>query len=294
MTALLLLTLAAAPEPATQWGLRWLAPAECRQAADVSRAVEDLLKKPVFGPEPKLLVDGAVERVDGEWRARLALVDEKGTVLGNRDVTSRDEPCSSLDKKVTLVVALLIDPTASLRGPETPPPAAAPELPPPPPRPREGLFDDGPRVRLTLESDPPTVKLHRVVVEGTTGRGSLRGTTVICDKPCVTLVPQGDRFYVTGDGILPTPEFSLPKASDVLLKVRGGSMGAWSAGLVLASLGLSAAIGGLVGAIVGAASNRGELTLGMSALLVGGIGMTIGGGFLASSAQTELEFTPPP
>ncbi len=273
----LLALLAADPAPAARWGLRWTAPADCRQAADVARAVEDRLHRPTFGPDPRFTVDGVVERVNAQWRARLTLVDAQGTVLGNREVTGTDEACASLDGKLTLVIALLIDPLAGPRPPPTQSPA--PELPPPPSLPREGLFTDEGRARVTLDADRTGVRLYRVVLEGMAvgpsgSRGAFLGTASVCEAPCGVPVPLADRYFVGGDDIMRSPDFVLPKANDVTVKVKTGNAAAWLWGFTLATLGLTSVIAGVVGIVVGASLRSSQ---GTSALLPIMGGVTAGG-----------------
>ncbi|MEW5743459.1 MAG: hypothetical protein AB1938_31400 [Myxococcota bacterium] len=252
MTSLaLLLLLNAGP---TTWGLRWAAPPECRQAADVSRAVEDKLHRPVFGAEPAVLVDGVVERFEGDWRARISLVDAQGTVLGTREVTSRESACASLDDKVTLVVALLIDPSAALGPPPVLPPAPAPALPPPPPTSPAGLFPSERKARLLVESDAPPLEVRRVVHQGIAEGGAhasrLTGITTICSEPCDVPVTPGEGYFVVGDGVLTSARFEVPDAPSVLLKVTTASTARLIWAATAATVGLLATLGCGVAALL--------------------------------------------
>lgn len=137
-----LAALAAAPAPSAdaRWGLRWVSPKDCVQPAGLARAVEGRLGRSVFGPDAEFTVDGVLEPDEApRWRARLALVDARGTVLGTREVTSDGKACADIDDALSLVVAVMIDPRAAL-GPlpeaqPTPPPAPPVEPPPVPPPP---------------------------------------------------------------------------------------------------------------------------------------------------------------
>lgn len=136
------LLLPAAASAQTRWGLTWRAPDGCLQAAELARGVEDRLGHAVFGPDPQLRIDGEVtaepagSRRPGEaaprWRARLTLVDDRGSVLGSREVTGTEESCRSIDQPLTLVVAVMIDPLVLGHAPP-PPQTSAPPLPPEPP-----------------------------------------------------------------------------------------------------------------------------------------------------------------
>ena len=125
-----------APTPGARWGLRWVAPAECIQPGALSRAVEVRLGRAVFGPQPDFLLDGDLIASDTSprWRARVALVDARGTVLGTRDVTTDDPLCGSIDASLALMMAVMIDPAAAL-GPTTTPAAPVATAPEPPPEP---------------------------------------------------------------------------------------------------------------------------------------------------------------
>ncbi len=161
--AIATLLFAAAPAPGARWGLRWVAPAECIQPGAMSRAVESRLGRPVFGPEPDFMLDGELfaSTEPPRWRARIALVDARGTLLGTRDVSSDDEACASIDASLALVMAVMIDPAAALGSTPQPaaPVAAAPapspdpdkEPPPPPVIQRKPL----PPTRMATQ-DPPS------------------------------------------------------------------------------------------------------------------------------------------
>jgi len=137
-----LLTSTAASAQTTRWGLTWRAPDGCIQAADLARGVEDRLGHAVFGPDPQVRIDGEVTAEPGSgrrpgepaprWRARLTLVDYRGSVLGSREVTGTEESCRSIDQPLTLVVAVMIDPMVLGHAPP-PPQTTAPPLPPEPP-----------------------------------------------------------------------------------------------------------------------------------------------------------------
>lgn len=292
MTSLsLLLLLAAGP---TTWGLRWAAPPECRQAADVSRAVEDKLHRPVFGAEPTVLVDGVVERFEEQWRARLSLVDAQGTVLGTREVTSGESACASLDDKVTLVVALLIDPSAALGPAPVVPPAPAPALPPAPPTSPAGLFPTERRARLLVESDAPPLEVRRVVLQGTAAGGShashLTGVTTVCTEPCDVPVKPGEGYFVVGAGVLASPQFTVPDATSVQLQVKTASVSrvAWSATAM--TLGVLTALScGIAALLVRNNPTTTAVLLGLTG--VGAVSLTVGLIF-GLGARTEVEVVP--
>ena len=154
MSALLFAVLAAAPAAATpvtapgadaRWGLRWQAPMECIQPADLARAVEEKLGRHVFGPAPEFTVDGVLRAgASPKWRAQFTLVDANGSVQGTREVTG-DDACAAMNASLALIVAVMIDPRVALGGAPVPEPTAPPLPVAEPPPPQEG----------TLSPDPP-------------------------------------------------------------------------------------------------------------------------------------------
>ncbi len=108
---------ARASEEAVTYSLGWtrMPGAEtCVAAGALARAVEARLGHPAWAPASaaKVSIEGYVEkRSDGVgWRAHVELTDERGTQLGQRDVTSQEVDCAALEQPLTLVLALIIDP----------------------------------------------------------------------------------------------------------------------------------------------------------------------------------------
>jgi hypothetical protein len=94
---------------------------------------------------------------------------------------------------------------------------------------------NGPRVRVHITSSSTVVLYRRV--SGSTA------WTMACTSPCDELLPLGDSYRVTGNGVAQSSEFSLQGSpnSTIELKVDGHSTG----GMVLG--GALAAVGSLVG-----------------------------------------------
>ncbi|CAN5793596.1 hypothetical protein BH09MYX1_BH09MYX1_66560 [soil metagenome] len=126
----------------------------CIAAQALSRAVEARLGHAVFvSPSDAVLsVEGRIGPVTGEpdvkWRATLTLRGKDGAALGNRTMDGADALCSSLDDKLALAIALMIDPDAlAHKDPPKEPPIVPPKdpepkiiyvsvpAPPPPPKP---------------------------------------------------------------------------------------------------------------------------------------------------------------
>jgi hypothetical protein len=107
--------------------LRWIAEASCPSGDAVVSAVEQLVQ----GSPPKdVIVARAEVTHDDAWRVRLET--RSGHRVGKRSVTA--ETCEQLADATALILALMIDPTASRRKPE-PIAVAPPVVPPPPPPP---------------------------------------------------------------------------------------------------------------------------------------------------------------
>ncbi len=299
----LAMSLVLAQPGATSWGLSWQAPAGCSDGADVRRAVETRLRRPVFGGEPTLVVDGVVERSEPGWRAHLTLRDATGALLGTRDVSSAEPECPSLDSRVTLVVALLIDPTASLR-PTIVKQADAPALPPldaaaAEARRAQANAPAPGQVPVEFAADDASLELYRLV-QGPMSPNRAQadsGYLQVCHGPCSVLLPSADLYVVGGIGLRWSGTFLLPAGRAVRVDAKAGSIGALAAAVVLTTLGTAALIGGSIGAVF-AANDYGEngptffgLTLGAAiagaAALVGGLALGIG-----TSTSVQVTATP--
>jgi hypothetical protein len=131
------------PAPRTS-SLGWvrLAGAEtCAGPRAVAEAVEKRLGRQVFVAPTRadVAVEGRIERAgpSGGWHATITLTDDRGAVLGTRELTSDAAECRALDARIALALALMIDPDA-VSAPPAPvplPPAPEPPAPPPPPEP---------------------------------------------------------------------------------------------------------------------------------------------------------------
>lgn len=112
--------------------LSWVRPAEadtCVATRALARAVDERLGRRVIvsASEADLSVEASVERVADPpgWRAVVNLRDAEGRSLGSREIASAGPSCESLRAPLAVVIAVLIDPEASLapRKPSTPAPA---------------------------------------------------------------------------------------------------------------------------------------------------------------------------
>jgi hypothetical protein len=105
----------------------------CVSTQDLARDVEQRLGHPIFvsPSEADVSVEGHIEQNGGApgWHAVLVLRDANGASLGTRELRRADASCDTMRAPLALVIVVMIDPEAALRGHETPAP------PPPPPQP---------------------------------------------------------------------------------------------------------------------------------------------------------------
>lgn len=132
--ALLSLALLAASEPASQQepALVWEAPETCPDERTIRARVEQLIGR--------TLADDETVRV----HARVEIAERPSVVLrvdsasGSSERTITAVSCAELGEIAAVVIAIAIDPAASLRAEAEPEPAPPPKpQPPPPPPPRE-------------------------------------------------------------------------------------------------------------------------------------------------------------
>jgi hypothetical protein len=103
---------------APTYALSWVYGAEahdCIRPQELARAVERRLGRAAIASmaDATFVIDGRIERVDGDLAATIVLRAADGDVLGERRVTSRESDCHTLDRPLSLVVALIIDPDAA-------------------------------------------------------------------------------------------------------------------------------------------------------------------------------------
>lgn len=262
--------------PAEGWRITWRAPEGCSAAEVHTRAVEVRLGRPVFVEPASRFVEGVVSRTESGWLVKLVVTDASGSPLGQREVTSADSACSSVDGRVALVLSLLIDPSSRLGGSIVATPAPTPLLPKPTGVAPDALPDQD-RVRLEVESNDPSIR----VVELRTG-ASWKGTIDVCGVPCGALVLRTARLLVTGPDVLPA-EFGLgPSSATANITVKASSLSrqVWS----IISLTFAATLVGLsvVGFALSSNSSTGvalSATSGITGLalgILGGVGLSQG------------------
>src|SRR6185503_18471734 len=106
---------------------------ECIISNALARAVEARLGRSVFvsPAAAEFMLEARIEGGPSNWSATISLQDREGHRIGQRDLTSREKDCRALDQSLSLMLALAIDPNATLAvsGPPVearPPPAALP------------------------------------------------------------------------------------------------------------------------------------------------------------------------
>jgi hypothetical protein len=84
-------------------------------------------------PAAELTISGVIEPAsDGGWHATIRTTDERGTLLGERELRESSGDCHALDAKLVLVIALILEPDLLDRPVATdePAPPQPPDRPP--------------------------------------------------------------------------------------------------------------------------------------------------------------------
>lgn len=178
---------------------------------------------------------------------------------------------------------------ATSPGPAGPSASEAPVRPAPSATPPTPAPMNGPRVRVHITSSSTVVLYRRA-------NGSTAWTHA-CVSPCNELLPVGDSYRVTGNGVAQSAEFSLQGSpgSTVDLKVDGQSTAGMLLGGGLAAVG---ALVGYVGLLVVAitldksSQSDGDTRAGgLAAMGLGGVAMLGGVLIFLSSAKTDVAQT---
>jgi hypothetical protein len=317
MVRVLLVVLLSSPAAAqTRWGLTWRAPDGCIGPGDLAQGVEEKLGRSLFAKDPQYRVEGNLARGTAtRWKARFTLVSAAGEVLGTRELTADDADCRALDQRLTLAVALTIEP--ELQRPlavPTPAPSPAPAARAPLAMTQATSFEPvfAPRgsALVHIDSDSKEVRLLRYA--GTSyGTGySSRGPVTVsinsfadeCRAPCdEQILKTDDRFHIGGSGVVMSSEFVLAdfaKRGRVNLSVKAGDAGVYGGGMVALIGGLTACVGGLSLAVAGAitsgssfGSRSGEgFVVGGVVTLLAGAALAVLGGVVMGNNRTEVTF----
>jgi len=159
-------------------------------------------------------------------------------------------------------------------------------------------------VLVHLDVDNTNVRLMRVagIGFGTAGNisVSVASTMNVCAAPCDRWVEKGsDMFYVGGDGVTPSPTFSLvDHQPSVSMKVKAGGAGQRIAGYMLIYVGATGLASGAmlgilslaIGSSVGSPTFTDTLgTIGLVSAIVGAVLLAIGIPTFITAA-TDLSF----
>lgn len=114
------------PKPSSLSWVRLDGAESCITTQALARAVETRLGHPVFvsPSEAELSVEGSVGPVVGpvKWRATVAMRGRDGAMLGTRSIESAEAECGTLDDKLALAIAIMIDPEGAMTKHDPPPP----------------------------------------------------------------------------------------------------------------------------------------------------------------------------
>ncbi|WP_437532008.1 hypothetical protein WME79_03790 [Sorangium sp. So ce726] len=119
----------AAPRTSSLAWVRMPGAEACIDARTLAQAVERRLGRAAFVPPTRgeVAIEGRIERSQeaGVWRATIRVFGEGGAAIGSREIEAEQVDCRTIDDQLELVIALLVDPDASLVRPGGPAAAAA-------------------------------------------------------------------------------------------------------------------------------------------------------------------------
>jgi hypothetical protein len=292
----LVLASTAAAATDARWGLTWRAPEGCIGPGDLAQAVEEKLGRSIFAKDPQFRVEGNLQQGTApRWKARLTLVSAAGEVLGTRELTADDADCRALDKKLTLVMALTIEPQLERKAQ----PMMMTAEGGPPPMPKDASL-------VHIDTDSRDVRLLRYAGTSYGSAYTGRGTATVtihsfadeCRAPCDSVINRSDdRFFIGGSGVTMTNEVILAdhanKAGQVNLQVKAGSAVGHFWGLMSFLTGLTSIGLGATFALIGGGSSYG----GGGGFVAGGIVTALVGGVLTAvgipvwlNNRTEVSF----
>lgn len=120
------------PKPSSLSWVRLEGAESCIATQALARAVETRLGHAVFvsPSEAELSVEGSVGPVLGpvKWRASVVLRGRDGAMMGTRTIESAEAGCGTLDDKLALAIAIMIDPEGALTKHDPPPPPPPPKV----------------------------------------------------------------------------------------------------------------------------------------------------------------------
>jgi len=106
---------------------------QCISSHALAKAVEARLGRSVFvsPADAEYMLEARIEGTPSQWSATISLQDREGRRVGQRDLTSTERDCRALDQSLSLMLALAIDPNATLAAANPPvaPPTSVPTAP---------------------------------------------------------------------------------------------------------------------------------------------------------------------
>jgi hypothetical protein len=101
---------------------------ECITSNALAKAVEARLGRSVFvsPAAAEFMLEARIDGGPSQWSATISLQDREGRRIGQRDLTSSERDCRALDQSLSLMLALAIDPNATLAVGGTPVESRAP------------------------------------------------------------------------------------------------------------------------------------------------------------------------
>lgn len=89
---------------------------ECITAGALAKAVEARLGRSVFvsPAAAEFTLEARIEGAPSRWSASITVQDREGHRIGQRELTSAESDCRALDPSLSLMLALAIDPNATL------------------------------------------------------------------------------------------------------------------------------------------------------------------------------------
>ncbi|MDP9151639.1 MAG: hypothetical protein M3O36_17090, partial [Myxococcota bacterium] len=101
----------------------------CADADDLESRVAASIGRNVFSASAPRRIEGVVEYEGEHWSLHLYVRDTGGVLVGSRTLTSDSPDCAALNAAATLVIALVIDPSAPLQSEAPANARVAPALP---------------------------------------------------------------------------------------------------------------------------------------------------------------------
>lgn len=213
---------AAAPRTSSLAWVRMPGAEACIDARTLAQAVERRLGRAAFVPPTRgdVVIEARIEHMQSPeaFRATVTLFDAANARLGVRELQTAGAECRAIDDELELVIALLIDPDATI-SPATPAPAPAPPLEPAPPAPHRDTLSPAPpapavpplRLPPPLEPIPP-FRLG-VAASAVVGLGLVPGPADIGIALHMHLTPRRGPSFELGGAVWASPVVNIVRGA---------------------------------------------------------------------------------